>query len=234
MSLYADLLKNEEYLRIVGKIESMHFITDGKWDWEHGLGHYQRVSEYARNILSQLGLDDRTIELAMFASLLHDIGLSKGEKKNHAEESVKLSRQFIENSQVTEEEKEMLYQAIGDHSSGNHLISYVGLSLLLADKLDVTYHRTENSSIQDKINTEIKKIKKVGIQITDTELIVTYDTEEDFDIHILKEWKKAVTIPKKVAEYLNLSYRFILSGEEVEYQNILVEKGHQKRVEMKI
>ena len=39
MSLSTNLLKNEEYLSIVRKIERMHFITDGKWDWEHGLGH---------------------------------------------------------------------------------------------------------------------------------------------------------------------------------------------------
>ncbi len=234
MSLSTNLLKNEEYLSIVRKIERMHFITDGKWDWEHGLGHYKRVSEYTKEILSQLQVDDRTIELAMFASLLHDIGLSKGEKIDHATESVKLSRKFIENVQVTETEKEILYQAIGDHSSGTHIASFVGLSLLLADKLDVTYHRTENSTIQDKINTEIQKIKKVRIQITDTELIVIYNTENDFDISILKEWKKMVTIPKKVAEYLNLQYKFILNGKEVEYDSILMFPGYQKKVEMRI
>lgn len=229
MSLYENLLKDEEYLKIVRKIEGMHFITDGKWDWEHGLGHYQRVSEYARKILYQLGADSRTIDLAMSASLLHDLGLSKGDKIDHAIESTKLATQFIEKVSVTDQEKEMLYQAISDHSKGNHIASPVGLALLLADKLDVTYHRTENSSIQDKINTEIQKIKHVDIRITDGELIVIYETDKDFDINILIEWKKVITIPKRVSEYLNKEFIFMLNGNEVDYSDILSPKELLKK-----
>lgn len=43
-----------------------------------------------------------------------------------------------------------------------------------------------------------------------------------------------VTIPKKVAEYLNLQYKFILNGKEVEYDSILMFPGYQKKVEMRI
>ena len=39
MNLYKTLLNNQEYLETVNKIENTKFITDGKWDWEHGLGH---------------------------------------------------------------------------------------------------------------------------------------------------------------------------------------------------
>ena len=80
MKLYEKVLSNSEYLNTVKKIESLKFITDGKWDWEHGLGHYKRVAQYADIILSQLGADERTIDLGMTASLLHDIGLIKGNK----------------------------------------------------------------------------------------------------------------------------------------------------------
>jgi len=229
MSLYENLLKDEEYLKIVRKIESMRFITDGKWDWEHGLGHYQRVSEYTKEILCQLGADSRTIDLAMIASLLHDIGLSKGDKVNHAVESSKMASSFIEKMSVTNQEKEMLYQAILDHSKGENISSLVGLSLVLADKLDVTYHRTEHSSIQDKMNKEIQKIKRVGIKITDSELIVTYDTDSDFDIDVLQGWKKAITIPKKVSEYLGKKFTFVINGNEVNYEDVLAQKSYIKK-----
>lgn len=79
------------------------------------------------------------------------------------------------------------------------------------------------------MNTGIQKIKGVGVKITDTELIVTYDTEGDFDIHILKAWKKAITIPKKVSEYLGKKFIFMLNGNEVDYNMILIEKNYCKR-----
>lgn len=220
MHLYEDLLNNKEYLELVNKIENIKFITDGKWDWEHGLGHYKRVAEYSRKILSQLGSNERTIDLGMLAALLHDIGLSKGDKVDHAKESSKLFVKFVENTDVTEQEKEILRQAIADHSKGNNIQSIIGLSLVLADKLDVTYHRTEKSSIQDKTNKEIQKVKQVDIDITDTELVVSYKTDSDFDINILNEWNKTVTIPKKVAEYLNKKFVFIVNDNEVDYKNI--------------
>lgn len=46
MHLYDKLLSNEQFLNTVKKIEKIKFITDGKWDWEHGLGHYKRVAHF--------------------------------------------------------------------------------------------------------------------------------------------------------------------------------------------
>lgn len=60
--IYEKILNNEKYLSMAKKIENTKFITDGKWDWEHELGHYQRVAKKVEKILSQLGADDRTIK----------------------------------------------------------------------------------------------------------------------------------------------------------------------------
>ena len=212
MYLYDKLLSNKNFLKTVKKIENIKFITDGKWDWEHGLGHYKRVAEYVKEILLQLGADERTIDLGMTAALLHDIGLSKGDKVDHAIESGKMFVNFIDEKDITQYEKEALKQAIIDHSKGNKIESLIGLSLVLADKLDVTYHRTINSSIQDKMNKEIQKIRKVDINITDNELIVHYTTDTNFDINILKDWPKAITVPYKVSKYLKKDYRFMINN----------------------
>lgn len=152
MYLYDKLLGNKMFLDTVKKIENIKFIIDGKWDWDHGLGHYKRVAEYVKTILLQLGANERTVDLGMTATLLHDIGLSKGDKIDHAVESSKIFINFIDKSDITHDEEDTLRQAILDHSKGNNIQSLIGLSLVLADKLDVTYHRTKNSSIQDKMN----------------------------------------------------------------------------------
>lgn len=222
MNLYNKILNNNEYLDTVKKIENIKFITNGKWDWEHGLGHYKRVAEYVNKILVQLNSDERTIDLGMSAALLHDIGLSKGSKINHAIESSLMFGKFIDKNDITQDEEEILRQAISDHSKGNNIQSLVGLSLLLADKLDVTYHRTENSSIQDEMNREIQKIRNLDIQITENNLEVIYTTQDEFDVNILlKNWSKAITVPYKVANYLNKKYIFIINNKEIDNSQFL-------------
>lgn len=221
MNLYDKLLNNEQYIKTVKKIEQMKFITNGKWDWEHGLGHYMRVADYVKKILIRLNADERTIDLGMTCALLHDIGLIKGDKEGHAIESSKIFSRYIDENDISLEEMEIIKQAILDHSKGNNIKSLIGLSLVLADKLDVTYHRTINSSIQDWVNKEIQKIKKVDILIDDNNLIVKYFTEANFDVSVLKSWEKAITIPKKVAEYLNKKYIFLINGREIQYIDLI-------------
>lgn len=221
MGLYEKVLNNKDYLKAVEKIEKTKFIADGKWDWEHGLGHYQRVANYAKKILIQLGADERTIEVGMVAALLHDIGLSKGDKINHALESSIIFKNYIEEKDFSEKELITLENAIKDHSKWDNIQSLTGLALVLADKLDVTYHRTINSSIQDKINTEIQKIKNVDIEINDYELIVRYSTINDFDKSILKNWNKAVLVPMKIAKHLHKKYKFIINEQIINYKEFM-------------
>lgn len=108
-----------------------------------------------------------------------------------------------------------------DHSKGNNIKSSIGLSLVLADKLDVNYHRTKNSSIQDKMNKEIQKIQNVDISITDKDLIVQYTTDNNFDINILENWPKAITIPYKVSKYLKRNYRFIVNNIQIDISKFI-------------
>lgn len=216
--MYETILKNSKYKEIVNKIEKIKFITDGKWDWEHGLGHYKKVSNYIEIILKELNQDERTIELGKCAALLHDIGLSESgtNKIDHALISSQIFRNYIENTDITKEEETILEGAIKDHSKGNNIKSIIGLALVLADKLDVTYHRTINSSIQDETNKEFQKIKKVDIKIDEENLILNYSVEGNLNLEIIKNWEKAITIPKKIATYLNKKYIFKINNKIVE------------------
>lgn len=215
--MYEEILKNKDYLEVVNKIENIKFITDGKWDWEHGLNHYKRVANYIQKILTQLNADQRTIELGMAAALLHDIGLSESgtDKTDRGIISSKMFIKFI-TSDITKDEKKIIEHAIADHSKGNDIKSIIDLSLVLADKLDVTYHRTENSSIQDEINKEVQKIRSVDIEISENKLTVSYSVVGNFDINILKNWDKAITIPKKIANYLNKEYIFYVNDRRID------------------
>ncbi|MDD3392640.1 MAG: hypothetical protein PHE54_03790 [Bacilli bacterium] len=48
MNLYEQLLNNKDYLEFANEISKIKFITDGKWDWDHGLNHYKRVAKYIK------------------------------------------------------------------------------------------------------------------------------------------------------------------------------------------
>lgn len=221
MNLYEKLLHNNNYRKTVKKIENIRFITDGKWDWEHGLGHYKRVAQFTKEILSQLKVDERTIELGMVAALLHDVVLVKGDKIDHAIESSKIFMNYLDKDDISKEEEETLKQAISDHSKGNNIKSIIGLALVLADKLDVTYHRTENSTIQDTMNKEIQKIKKVTIKITNEDLMINYTTDDDFNLNIFKEWPKAITIPYKTSKYLNRKFIFKMNENNIDISGFI-------------
>lgn len=215
MNLYEKILNDQEYLTLTEKIGKMKFITDGKWDWEHGLGHYKRVAAYVKKILEQLNATKREIELGMVAALLHDIGLSESgtNKTDHALKSSMMFKRFLNDTDITKDEIKILENAIKDHSKGNEINSNIGLALVLADKLDVIYHRTINSSIQDEMNKEIQKIKNVDIIINNQELIVKYTVDGDLNLDILRKWEKAITIPKKIADYLDKNYILMVNGE---------------------
>lgn len=211
MSIYETILLEDEYLKVAKEIGSLHFISDGKWDWCHGLGHYIRVADYTKRILYQLNSNERTIDLGMTASLLHDLGLVRGSKKGHAEESAKMCSDFLENKGLSTQEFEQIRHAILDHSKGLEMNSPLDIALTLADKLDVTYHRTIHSTIQDYLNKEIQKIKKVDIEISKDTLTVNYSTEKDFNASVLKEWDKTYLIPLKVALILQKKYHFLIN-----------------------
>ena len=71
------------------------------------------------------------------------------------------------------------------------------------------------------MNKEIQKIKKVDIEINDSELIVRYLTMNDFDQYILKNWNKAVLVPMKIAKHLHKKYKFIINEQIINYKEFM-------------
>ena len=214
------ILNDPYYLDCMQKIDSIRFQSDGKWDWEHGLGHASRVADYIVIILKQLKCDNETIELGKIAGLLHDIGLIRGSKSNHAVESSTMTKKYIKKFDLTENQEEILIQAILDHSKGDAIQSMIGMALVLADKLDVTYHRTIHSSIKDDMNQNIQKIQKVGIIMNENYLILNYTVLDNFNKYLLKEWDKCLTIPFKIAQLTKRRFIFKINDKEENYDFI--------------
>ena len=214
--MYDMLLQDLEYQEIMQKIDSTH--QDDGWDWEHGIGHAKRVSFYVENFLSSL-LDDVTfIEYGKVVALLHDIGLSTSlSRDTHAQRSMEMSEPFLHKLKIPLKNQKIMKQAILDHSNGENFSSLLGVALYLADKLDVTYLRVQNSIVKNERNQSVSKIKQVNFCLSENSLYIYYLVEEGFRPIIFKEWKKCLQAPYKVASYLHYSIHFFINDKEIEF-----------------
>lgn len=219
--MYNKIVNDDEYLNMISEIEKHHFITDGKWDWEHGLEHAKMVTTYIERILEALHVDDHTLELGLISGVLHDIGLVNGVKQNHAYNSANLANEYLKKFNLSDNDIKIIVQAIQDHSRGSDIESVVGAALLLADKLDLSKHRVIASTVKDDINREFLKVDNVTVDITAEDLIVNYTANNDFNVNILKNWNKSISVPIKVAKYFNKNLIFKINNQEYDVAQLL-------------
>ena len=71
------------------------------------------------------------------------------------------------------------------------------------------------------MNKEIQKIRNVDIKINEKELIVSYTAYDDFNINILNDWPKGITIPYKVSNYLNKDFIFLINDKQIDLSKFL-------------
>ena len=181
----------------------------------HGRYHAMFVVDKVEHILKSLSYDSRTIELGKVAALLHDTGMITGRWK-HNRKSAVLSKVIFDGSDhLSAAEKEMLIQAIDDHSSGKNISSAVGAALLIADKIDYSKNRilpVEVLSESAKIQLEIEK---ADLNISEKSIIINFITTRDFAKgQFMKEYKKPYSLALKGAEYLGCTCQLQFNGIE--------------------
>lgn len=219
--MYEKILLDEEYTEMMEKIASFHFSENGKWDWEHGIGHALRVSRYVQKIMGSLNQDKRSIELGMIAALLHDIGLITGVKKNHAERSAYYAKEYLKKYPLKEKEKKWIVEAIADHSNGRNMKNPIAAALVLADKLDVNKKRVEHSTIQDEINSEVAKINRVDVEINENDICIFFKTKKDFNPSILRNWDKCLLLPPVVSAYFHRKCIFKINHQNLDVESVV-------------
>ena len=188
-------------------------INEGEYFLCHGRYHADFVANTIEYILGALNYSERIVEIGKIAGAFHDIGCIGG-KKGHAQKSVEMSEKFLNKTDLSESEKNIIIQAISDHSNGDNIISPVGAALLIADKIDLSKDRVLNNGLVSHKN--LLEIKRVNIFVIDSAIIIDYISTDKFSpVDLFKLWKKAFIIPKKAAEYLKCSCEFRVNGETI-------------------
>jgi putative nucleotidyltransferase with HDIG domain len=185
---------------------------------EHGLRHAEIVSRMAAEVLSQLGLPQRQVELASISGLLHDIGNSIN-RDQHGQVGALLARDVLLSLGMPTSEILIVMAAIGNHEEERgHAISPVAAALILADKADV--HRTrvhnpnpETFDIHDRVNyAATRSSLHVDASNKRVMLDLTIDTSLAAVIDYFEIFMSRMIMCRHAAEFLGCHFQLEING----------------------
>ncbi len=84
---------------------------------EHSFPHVERVAATSSMILETLGYDERIVELARIASIMHDIG-NVINRIDHAQSGAVMAFRLLDNLSMPASEICSVIAAIGNHDEG--------------------------------------------------------------------------------------------------------------------
>lgn len=210
MDIYKEY-HNDDILKILDAINDKYRDYDVMC---HGRYHALFVADTAEYILKSLAYDARTIELGKIAGLLHDIGCIVGRRK-HASMSAAIVSVWLEDSVVLlPEEKNVIIQAIKEHSGDKEISSAVGAAILFADKIDYSKKRNLTPEPNHRRYKYLSTIDDVEVNISSKAITVNYITNDIFSID---KNKQPYNLLIAAAQYFGCTCHFQINGKEVSF-----------------
>lgn len=188
---------------------------------EHGFAHAEITANMASGILTSLGYDARTIELARMAGYLHDIGNCVN-RKDHAQSGALMAFTLLTRLGMSAEEVSDIIGAIGHHDESTAAaVSPISAALILADKSDVRRSRVRSKStigidIHDRVNYAVIEPQLLVVPETrEVHLKLTIDTEISAVMDYFEIFLSRMLLCRKAAEYLGLRFRLDMNGTQL-------------------
>jgi len=209
-----DVKENEAFSALINRanynLEKMGYT-------EHGIRHVGYVSKTTSNILKEIGLDERTVELGAITGWIHDIGNSIN-RLNHGISGSVLAMPILKDMDMDMNEISLIIAAIGNHEEQNGLpVNEISAALILADKSDTHRSRVRKENfnmkdIHDRVNLSIKKnYLAVNKEEKVIRLVIFMDTEmssimDYFDIYLSR-----MLMCEKAATFLGYSFELVIN-----------------------
>jgi len=188
---------------------------------EHSFAHVVHVAETAGYILTTLGHDERTVELAKIAGFLHDIG-NLVNRKEHSQSGAMMAWSILNDMGCEPAEVATIVTAIGNHDEGTGVpVNAVAAALILADKADVRWTRVRNQDIStfdihDRVNYSVKKsILKINEDKTIVKLKLNVDTKFGSVMDYFEIFMQRMILCRKAAEKLGLQFKLIINEQQL-------------------
>ena len=184
---------------------------------EHSFAHVCFVAEKAGYILSTLGYEQRTVELAKIAGYLHDIG-NLVNRADHSQSGAVMAWSILNDMHCDPGEMATIVTAIGNHDEGTGVpVNAVAAALILADKSDVRWTRVRNQDfstfdIHDRVNYSVKKS---SLAISEDKTLVTLNLTIDNQFGSVMDYFEIfmgrMLLCRKAAERLGMKFKLVVN-----------------------
>lgn len=188
---------------------------------EHSFAHVGIVTERTRYILETLGEDDHTIDLALSAAWLHDIG-NIINRVDHSQSGALMAFQILNRLGVPARDIAPVICAIGNHDEGNGVpVSRISAALILADKSDVRRSRVQEGDahkfdIHDRVNYSVTSTElKIDPEHSGIRLKLHVDTRYGEIGEYFEIFMSRMLLCKKAAEALQLEFHLIINEQKL-------------------
>ncbi len=184
---------------------------------EHAFAHVCKVAETAGTLLSSLGYDAHTVELAKIAGYLHDIG-NLVNRDDHSQSGAVMAFHLLEGRGMPAEDIATVVSAIGNHDEGTGTpVHPIAAALILADKSDVRRTRVRNADaatfdIHDRVNYSVSHAE---LLLSDDRklltLSLTVDTQYGTVMDYFEIFLDRMIMCRKAAEKLGSTFRLTIN-----------------------
>jgi metal-dependent HD superfamily phosphatase/phosphodiesterase len=186
---------------------------------EHSFQHVCHVADMAGRILTTLGYDERTAELARIAGYLHDIG-NLVNRSEHSQSGAVMAWTLLSAMDCDPAEQATIVTAIGNHDEGTGVpVNAVAAALILADKADVRRSRVRNREIStfdihDRVNySVIHSELNINGTRTAVTLELTVDTRYGSVMDYFEIFMGRMLLCRKAAEKLGVQFKLVINGQ---------------------
>lgn len=221
------ILDNEKRFPLFNKVKKEHDISvyieeqnkslHAMGYTEHSYAHIGVVADRAGYILDTLGMDDHTIDLALTAAWMHDLG-NVINRVDHSQSGALMAFYLLDKMGVPAEDIAPIIRAIGNHDEGSGVpVSDIAAALILADKSDVRRSRVQdddekNYDIHDRVNYSVKSSKlKINQDHTAIKLKLEIDTRFGEIGEYFEIFMERMLLCRKAAAFLKLEFHLIIN-----------------------
>lgn len=193
---------------------------------EHSNAHVERAAATAYMILTTLGYEQRTCELAEIAAYMHDIG-NVINRIDHAQSGAVMAFRLLDNLGMPADEISLIVSAIGNHDEGTAApVTPIAAALIIADKSDVRRSRVRSADgafipssenlakdIHDRVNYAVEKS---SLYFSEDKKRLILDLTIDQKISSIMEYFEIfldrMKLCRRAAEFLGVEFGLQING----------------------
>lgn len=195
-------------------------VMEGLGYTEHGFRHANLTARIAFNVLSRVGFETHTANLACVAGYLHDVG-NMISRYAHGQTGGVLVYQAL-HDRVPATDLAQIVAAIANHEEDNgYAVSPVSAAVILADKSDVHRSRVRKSGqiefdIHDRVNFAAEQsFLRVDSAAKTVSLELTIDTQISQVMEYFEIFLGRMQMCRHAAERLEARFRLVINGAEL-------------------